>query len=188
MTVPVAGAAGLTGSAVLDALLASGASVRAMSRSPQRAATIRRPGVEVALVAPDDPEALRAAFRGVDAAYLATPTDPGMAGAESAFARAAAHAGAHVVKLSTLGADLDSPLRFGRAHAQSEAAIDAVGGSWTFLQPNGFMQNDLAWAAQVPGGAVADPRWTPPGCRSTSATSLPSSSATPPRTAGAACA
>lgn len=80
-----------------------------------------------------------------------------MATTEGSFARAAAEAGAHLVKLSVIGASTEAPLRFAVHHAESEAAIEGVGGSWTFLQPNGFMQNDLAWAAQIPNGTVAGP-------------------------------
>jgi uncharacterized protein YbjT (DUF2867 family) len=155
VTVVVSGATGLSGGAVVDELVAAGVPVRALTRSPQRRAALERPGVE-ALAVPD-PAALAAALRGARAAYLATPAGPDPAAAEGAFARAAAAAGVPVVKLSTLGADPGSPLRFARAHAAAEAAVREAGGSWTFLRPTGFMQNDLAWAAQLPGGAVATP-------------------------------
>lgn len=155
MTVVVAGATGLSARAVVTGLVAAGVPVRALTRSPRRLAGLERPGVEALVV--DGPEALAAALRGAGAAYLATPTSPGMAEVEGAFARAAAASGVPLVKLSTLGVDPESPLRFARAHAAAEAAVRAAGGTWTFLRPNGFMQNDLAWAAQLPGGAVAVP-------------------------------
>jgi len=157
MTVLVAGATGTTGSEVVAQLVAGGVEVRAMTRSQERVAALRRPGIEAVASAFDDPAALRAAFDGVGAAYLVTPSAAGMAGTEGAFAQAAAEAGAHLVKLSVLGASLDASLRLARMHAESEAAIEALGGSWTFVQPNGFMQNDLAWAAQVPSGTIAGP-------------------------------
>lgn len=157
MTVLVAGASGTTGSEVLAQLAAAGVDVRAMSRSEEKAAALRRPGVEAVVADFGDAASLAAAMDGVDAAYVVTSAGPEMAAPEGAFARAAAGAGAHVVKLSVVGAALDAPLRFGRVHAESEAAIEAAGGSWTFLKPNGFMQNDLAWAAQVPSGTIAGP-------------------------------
>ena len=162
MTVLVAGATGTTGSAVLDQLLATGVPVRALTRSTGKAAQLARRGVESVVADLTDGTdrevaGLRRALTGITAAYLVTPSAPGMAAIEGRFAQAAAGAGVHVVKLSTLGADSGSPLRFGRVHAEAEAAIEAAGGSWTFLQPNGFMQNDLAWAAQVPGGTIAGP-------------------------------
>lgn len=157
MTVLVAGASGTTGSEVAAQLAEAGVPVRAMTRSPEKVEAVRRPGVEPVVASFDDPGSLAAAFEGVSAAYVATSAGPDMAETEGAFARAAAEAGAHVVKLSVIAADAGSELRFGRVHAETEAAIEAIGGSWTFVRPNGFMQNDLAWAAQVPSGTIAGP-------------------------------
>lgn len=157
MTVLVAGASGTTGAEVVRQLVEAVTPVRAMSRSEEKAAALLGPGVEAVVADFGDSASLAAAMDGVDAAYLVTSAGPDMAAAEGAFARAAAAAGIHLVKLSVIGAAVDAPLRFGRVHAESEAAIEAAGGSWTFLKPNGFMQNDLAWAAQVPSGAIAGP-------------------------------
>ncbi len=157
MTKLIAGATGTTGAEVLTQLQAAGAHVRALSRSEEKATALRGPGVEAVVAAFDDPDSLAAAMDGVDAAYIVTTAAPDMAQTEGAFAQAAADAGVHVVKLSVIGASADSPLRFGRVHAETEAAIEAIGGGWTFVRPNGFMQNDLAWAAQLPNGTVAGP-------------------------------
>jgi uncharacterized protein YbjT (DUF2867 family) len=46
----------------------------------------------------------------------------------------------HVVKLSVWGAEEDA-FAIGRAHRSVEKAIEASGMRWTFLRPNGFMQN-----------------------------------------------
>ncbi len=154
-TVVVVGATGLSAGAVVAELVAAGVPVRALTRSARRRGGLERPGVEALTV--DGPDALAGALRGAGAVYLATPTAPDAAEVEGAVARAAADAGVPLVKLSTLGADPGSPLRFARAHAAAEAAVRTSGGAWTFLRPNGFMQNDLAWAAQLPGGAVAVP-------------------------------
>jgi uncharacterized protein YbjT (DUF2867 family) len=157
MTVLVSGATGTIGSAVVTELVARGVAVRATTRSRHNLPGLARPGVEPVVLDHTNTASLLAALRGVAAAYLAVPTAPDMAATEGAFARAAADAGVPVVVLSTLGAAPDSPLRFGRAHAAAEAAVEAAGGAWTFLAPHGFMQNDLAWAAQVPGGTIAGP-------------------------------
>lgn len=157
MTVLVTGASGTTGSAVADQLVAAGVPVRATTRSSATADGLRRPGVEAVVASPDDPASLDAAFAGVSAVYVATPSTPDIAATEGVYARAAAAAGAHLVKLSVIGASSDSPLRFARGHAEAEGAVEASGATWTFVQPNGFMQNDLAWAAQIPGGTVAGP-------------------------------
>lgn len=157
MTVLVAGATGTTGSAVVTELVAAGVPVRASTRSADRLGELARPGVDAVVAGYDDPAALRAALAGVTAAYVAVPTTPEQPAQVGTLARLAAEAGAHVVLLSTLGAAAGSPLRFARAHAAAEAAVEAAGPSWTFLRPTGFMQNDLAWAQQVPGGTVAGP-------------------------------
>jgi uncharacterized protein YbjT (DUF2867 family) len=157
MTVLVTGATGTTGSAVVAELVAHGIPVRAASRSPEKLPGLARPGVEPVVLDRADEASLRTALQGVAAAYLVTQTSPDMATTEGAFARAAAEAGVPIVKLSTLGAAPDSPLRFARAHAAAEAALESAGGAWTVVAPNGFMQNDLAWAAQVGSGAVAGP-------------------------------
>jgi uncharacterized protein YbjT (DUF2867 family) len=157
MTVLVTGATGTTGSAVVTALVARGVPVRAASRTPDKLSALARPGVDPVVLDRADPASLRSALDGVTAAYLVTPAAPDVADSEGVFARAAAQAGVPVVKLSALGAAPDAPVRLARAHAEAEAAVEAAGGTWTFLQPNGFMQNDLAWAAQVPSGKITGP-------------------------------
>jgi len=157
MTVLVAGATGTTGSAIVRHLRAAGVPVRAMSRSADKATMLTGPGVEGVIASFDDAESLARAFAGVSAAYVVSVSSPDVAATEGSFARAAAAAQAHLVKLSVIGASTDAPLRFAVHHAESEAAIEDAGGTWTFLQPNGFMQNDLAWAAQIPSGTVAGP-------------------------------
>lgn len=158
MTILVAGATGTTGSLVLRRLRDAGIPVRALTRSAESAARLSAPGVEAVVGAPDDPGLIAEAARGVSAAYLATTSGPDLPEVEGAFSQALAAAGVPVVKLSVIGAAPEAPLRFARGHAESEAAIEAAYGasaSWTFLRPNGFMQNDLAWAQQLPTGTIA---------------------------------
>ena len=160
MTILVAGATGTTGSHVVRTLLDGGVAVRALTRSTESAEKLTASGVEAVVGGLDDHDAVARAADGVSAAYLATASSPALPALEAAFAGTLAAAGVPLVKLSVIGAALDSPLRFGRGHAESEAAIEAAygaGGSYTFLQPNGFMQNDLAWAQQVPSGTIAAP-------------------------------
>lgn len=161
MTIVVAGATGTTGSAVVRRLLDGGHAVRALTRSAEAAARLAVPGVEPVVVSGlDDADTVSRALDGVTAAYVATTSSPDLPQAETAFARTLAAQGVPLVKLSVIGAAADSPVRFGRGHAESEAGVEAAygsGGGWTFVQPNGFMQNDLAWAQQVPGGTIAAP-------------------------------
>ncbi len=164
MTVLISGATGTTGSEVLRRLQAAGVPVRAMTRSTESAERLRASGAEVVVADLADSSSLAPAVQGIDAVYVANPSTPQIAEHEGNLARAAVAAGVgHLVKLSVIGAADDAPLEFGRLHAESERAIADSGIAWTMLRPNGFMQNTLAWAAQIAGGTihgpVMDARW-----------------------------
>ena len=60
----------------------------------------------------------------------------------------------HIVKLSGLGTALDSPLRSGRWHAQTERHIADAGLPFTYLHPPFFMQNLLRSAAVIAAQGV----------------------------------
>jgi uncharacterized protein YbjT (DUF2867 family) len=162
MRVAVAGATGTTGGEVFRQLRRAGVPVRALTRSEEHAGRLRGEGAEVVVWDPSD--AARA-LEGVRALYLATPASSGLAEFEGEIAASAARAGVeHVVKLSVIGAEEDAPLAFARLHARAEAAVRGTGVRLSAIRPNGFMQNTLAWAAQVPGGVVRAPvmdaRWS----------------------------
>ncbi len=165
MRVLVSGATGTTGGEVLRQLRAAGVEVRAMSRSQQAAARFQADGIEAAVADLAAPDTLAPALQDVDAVYVANPASAQLAEHEGSLARAAATAGVrHLVKLSVIGASPDSPITFGRMHHGSEQAIASSGISATMVRPNGFMQNTLAWAAQIPGGVIRGPvmdaRWS----------------------------
>ncbi len=160
----VCGATGTTGGAVLRQLRGDQQPVRAMTRSGQSAERLRGSGVEAVVADLADSDSLAAALEGVDAVYVANPPTDQMAEHEGNLAQAAVAAGVgHVVKLSVVGAAVDAPLTFGRLHGRAEEAVQASGVPFTMLRPNGFMQNTLAWAAQIPSGAIRCPvmnaRW-----------------------------
>jgi uncharacterized protein YbjT (DUF2867 family) len=107
------GSSGTVGSEVVRQLEAAGAQFRRANRK-----------------APD--------FNGVDKVFLLTPSD--MA-AELEIVEAAKAAGVkHIVKLSVWGAEGDD-FSFAKVHRPVEKAIEESGMAWTFLRPNGFMQN-----------------------------------------------
>ena len=77
-------------------------------------------------------------FSGVDKVFLLSPSD---AASEIAIVDAAKAAGVkHIVKLSVYGAD-EEGFDFARLHRSIEKAIERSGMTWTFVRPNGFMQN-----------------------------------------------
>ena len=145
----VTGATGLNGSALVRRLSAKGVPVRALVRSTARAAGISSlPKVEIVEGDMARPETLTGALRGVDRAMLISSSDPAMLEVQSSFIEAARKAGVtHVVKLSGIIAELDSPFRFARMHAEIERRLEASGMAFTHLRAGEFMH---AYFRQVP--------------------------------------
>jgi uncharacterized protein YbjT (DUF2867 family) len=150
VTILVAGATGTVGREVARALLQRGERVRALVRDEARARSILGDAVELAIGDFTDPPRLRAAFRSVDKAVMLAPNTPDQGVLERNLIDAAKDAGVQqVVELSGLGADLGSPARIARCHAQVEQAIAASGIPYTVLRPNTFMQNFLSMVPTV---------------------------------------
>jgi len=145
----VTGATGLNGSTLVRRLSAKGVPVRALVRSTARAAGISSlPKVEIVEGDMARPETLTGALRGVDRAMLISSSDPAMLEVQSNFIAAARKAGVkHVVKLSGIIAELDSPFRFARMHAEIERRLEASGMAFTHLRAGEFMH---AYFRQVP--------------------------------------
>ena len=55
----------------------------------------------------------------------------------------------HIVKLSALGADMESAVASLRLHRQTEKIIEESGILYTFLRPGEFMQNFVNWFSQT---------------------------------------
>jgi uncharacterized protein YbjT (DUF2867 family) len=149
-TVLVTGATGNTGSTLVERLLRSGVSVRAMVRTPAAAARFDDSAVASVVADFDDPPAVAAALAGVDRAYLVTPSSERAEAQQMRFAELTAAAGVrHLVKLSQFAAAPDSPVRFLRYHAAVEQHIRGLGIGWTFLRPNLYLQGLLAMAGPI---------------------------------------
>jgi uncharacterized protein YbjT (DUF2867 family) len=149
-TVLVTGATGNTGSALVERLLRSGVSVRAMVRTPAAEARFDESAAMPVVADFDDPDAVAAALAGVDRAYLVTPSSERAEAQQMRFAELAAAAGVrHLVKLSQFAAAPDSPVRFLRYHAAVEQHIRGLGIGWTFLRPNLYLQGLLAMAGPI---------------------------------------
>jgi uncharacterized protein YbjT (DUF2867 family) len=145
----VTGATGTTGRAVLDALIARGAPVRAMVR--KEADRSRLPAGIAAVTADfDDAASMAAALQGAGRAYLVTPSSERAETQQRRFADLAVQAGVrHLVVLSQLAADEHSPVRFLRYHAAVEHHVRDLGIAYTFLRPNLFFQGLLAFAGPI---------------------------------------
>ena len=145
----VTGATGLNGTALVRKLSAKGVPLRALVRSAAKAAEIAAlPNVEIAIADMAKPETLPAALAGVDRAMLNSSADPAMVELQSNFIAAAAKAGVrHVVKLSGIMPELDSPFRFARMHGEIEKRLEASGMAFTHLRAGEFMPS---YFRQVP--------------------------------------
>jgi uncharacterized protein YbjT (DUF2867 family) len=145
----VTGATGLNGRALLRRLSAKGVPVRALVRSMSKAEALSSlPRLEIAEGDMARPETLAGALRGVDRAMLISSSDPAMLEVQSNFIEAARKAGvAHVVKLSGIMPELDSPFRFARMHGEIERRLEASGMAFTHLRAGEFMP---AYFRQVP--------------------------------------
>ncbi|GAB3441400.1 SDR family oxidoreductase [Streptomonospora sediminis] len=153
-TVLVTGATGTIGATLVPALQARGADVRAMVRNPDRPVA----GVENAVADLHNPESVAAALKGVDTAFLNSPSAEDAAALQIRFADLAADAGVRrLVVLSQYAARPDSPVRFLRWHAEVEAHVRQLGLDHTILRPNLYMQALLAFAGTIAQGWFAAP-------------------------------
>lgn len=145
----VTGAAGLNGSELVRLLSSRGIPVRALVRDAAKAGSLSAlPSVEIAVGDMTRPDTLVEAFRGVDRAMLVSSSAPDMLEAQSSFIEAAKKAGVrHIVKLSGIMPELDSPFRFARMHGQIERKLEESGLDFTNLRAGEFMH---AYFRQVP--------------------------------------
>jgi uncharacterized protein YbjT (DUF2867 family) len=143
----VTGATGNIGGATLAALVASGAPVRALSRSERSWPE----GVEGVTGDLDDADSLVRAADGVKAVFLLS----GYAGTERLLAALAAGGAERAVLLSGSGAGSgDTSNAVAGYQIESERIVRASGLDWTVLQPNSFMSNALDWIPQLASGDV----------------------------------
>jgi len=148
----VTGASGNVGREVLKQISQGGHQVRAAYQTSQKAAEAPA-GVETTIVDFNRPGTLSAALNGVDCVFLVGPVAPNLVELESNATEEIKRAGVpRLVKLSAMGTRAAT---FTRQHSESEDRIKASGVPWTFLRPNGFMQNMVIYnAATVRGQNV----------------------------------
>jgi uncharacterized protein YbjT (DUF2867 family) len=145
MTVLVTGAAGNVGSAVVRELCNRGVGVRAFVRDP---AAELPDGVEVAVGDFDDPASIRSALDGIDRVFISSGDGPRKVDQEVAVVDNAPGVDL-VVKASTLGAKVGSPLRPFDWHGRSEEHLRGSGLPYVVLASGFYMTNLLAAAEPV---------------------------------------
>lgn len=146
----VTGSTGTVGSQVVQALVERQARFRALVRKPADAERLGGQGIETVRGDFADIGSLRAALAGAERLFLLSPPHPAQAETENRVVDAARAAGVrHIVKLSVLAAEQGLDCAFMRWSRAVEEHIEASGLAYTFLRPNGFMQNLLNDARTV---------------------------------------
>ncbi|NGX95655.1 MAG: NmrA family NAD(P)-binding protein [Candidatus Afipia apatlaquensis] len=138
----VTGATGSTGKAAVRELRQAGARVRAfVHRDDARADALRDLGAEVMVGDLLDLAAVRAATRGVTAAYFVYPIRSGLVDATAYFAQAASEAGVKfIVNMSQISARSDAKSNAARQHWVCERMLDRSGIPVVHLRPTFFAQ------------------------------------------------
>ena len=139
----ITGASGNVGKEVLKQVAATGAKVRAAFQTVTKAAASPS-GVEIATMDYNKPETLQAALKSIERVFLVAPPMPNLPALERKAVDEIKQSGVrHVVKLSAMGG---RDAIFPRQHADSEDYIKSSGVAYTFLRPNGFMQNFVTYS------------------------------------------
>lgn len=143
----IIGANGQIGSQLTKQLVSEKQPVRALVRDLKKAPKLD--GVEVAQGDVADVASLEKAMNGVKAVFVLTAAEA-ILDEKNVFG-AAKKANAHVVLLSSAGAQTGSPIRLADMHGKSEDALKASGAAFTILQPITFMSNVLGSLASIKG-------------------------------------
>lgn len=141
----VSGAAGQSGTLIVQALAAQQSPVRALVRDAAKAQHLAEmPGVKVTTGNMADRGSLNAALEGVERALLISSANDRMVETQCTFIDACKQAGVqHVIKFSgeesQNGYD-PQRFRYTREHEQIEDYLESSGLQWTHLRPSQFMQ------------------------------------------------
>lgn len=146
----VTGGTGTIGSEVVRLLEELREPFTVMVRSAEKARALQAADVDTVLADLADPATLGPAMKGAESVFLLSPSVANQAELQLNAVEAAETAGVgFIVKISALGADPDSPLMLGRAHAEVEEGLAASGIPHVLLRPGAFMQNFLAAAETI---------------------------------------
>lgn len=147
----ITGATGTIGSELAKQLDAKEIPFRAMARSLESAQSLSSlKNAEIAIGDFADGASLTDALAGIEKAFLLTNSSEEAEKLQATFVGTASSCGVkHIVKLSQLHADPDSPVRFLRYHAAVEQQLKDSGMAYTFLRPNLFMQGLLGFSEPI---------------------------------------
>jgi uncharacterized protein YbjT (DUF2867 family) len=142
----ITGASGNVGAEVLKQIVQTGAKVRAAFQSLSKAPA-PSPGVEFAVVDYNQPDTLRDALKEVDRVFLVGPPTAQLPALERKATEVIAQSDVQqLVKLSAMGG---REATYPRQHTEAEDYIRSSGVPYTFLRPNGFMQNIINYSGET---------------------------------------
>ncbi|MGW1894581.1 NAD(P)H-binding protein [Streptomyces sp. NPDC002004] len=154
LVIVVTGATGNIGRHLVDQLLAEGASVRALTRSPERAGLPS--AADVVRADPSDAATVEPALQGAESLYLNLAA--GGAAGVGAVVDAAVKAGVRRIvlnsSLSVTGTPADEEGFIPRMHAAAERVIRESGLEWTFVRGGMYATNALQWAEAIKADGV----------------------------------
>jgi uncharacterized protein YbjT (DUF2867 family) len=105
---------------------------------------------EIANIDYTRPETIADALNNIDRLFLRIPPSVEMVDISSNFVEGAKKNGVKfIVKLSTMGADLEPGYTSGRLHREVEKIIEESGIPFAFLRPNSFMQSFITRSSQT---------------------------------------
>jgi len=145
----VTGAGGTVGQILIKTLLAQGSPFRAAYHSLAKATAAQARRIETAIIDMHQPETLPPALEAMETVFLLGSGVRGQEEMEVNLVDAAKSENVkRIVKLSAWAAAQEQ-YRVAVIHRAVERHIEASGLAWTFLRPNGFMQNFLHMAEQI---------------------------------------
>lgn len=146
----VVGGTGMTGGEVVRLLQEQGEPLTALVRSAAKAEALEAAGIDTVVADLADRASLGPAMKGAESLFLLSASVADQAALQLNAVEAAEKAGVgFIVKVSALGADAESPLAIGRAHAEVEEGLAASGIPHAVLRPGSFMQNFLGSAETI---------------------------------------
>lgn len=146
----VTGATGTIGREAVKQLVNAGAKVRAGVYNQKEAEKINLSGVEIVSFDFENDEQIMNSLNGVEKVLLITPFTDKMTEYTRKFVEFSKSAGVrHIVRISMMCADLNSPSSALRMHAECEEIVKNSGIPYTILRPNWFMQDFLNYASTI---------------------------------------
>ena len=141
---------GTVSNAVINRLASSGRNIIRGAVDTKENVEKLKHAHEIANIEYTRPETIAGALHNVDRLFLRIPPSVEMVDISSNFVEGAKKNGVKlIVKLSTMGADLEPGYTSGRLHREVEKIIEESGIPFAFLRPNSFMQSFITRSDQT---------------------------------------